>query len=105
MATIGYVTKTGDEFTGKLRTLSINADIQIRRNTNPRGENAPDYLVVADNIAIGTGRDRHSERSNRDYVTLTFRDPIFGTKPVFANLVPDNGQDDPDTFAVVWDDD
>ena len=46
MATIGTFTKSGDSFTGWVKTLSINAKASIRP-ADKASDKAPDYRVFA----------------------------------------------------------
>ena len=103
MATIGTVTRTSSgSFKGQLKTLSIRADIEIV--VNPRKANTiqPDYRVIAGDIEIGAGWNRHSEISGRDYVSLSFAAPEFGPRRLYANLGRVAGSDNPDLFAIIW---
>ncbi len=49
MATIGTFTKSGDTFTGSVKTLSINAKATIKA-AEKASDKAPDYRVFAGSI-------------------------------------------------------
>jgi len=49
MATIGTFTKSGDTFTGAVKTLSINAKTTIKA-AEKSSDKAPDYRVFAGSI-------------------------------------------------------
>ena len=52
MANIGTFTAQNDNFTGTVRTLTLNVKVKIVPN-DKQGENAPDYRIVAGNYEIG----------------------------------------------------
>ncbi len=103
MAAIGYVTKlaTGG-YKGQIKTLSIRADIDLVPNANKNGDNQPDFRVVAQGVEIGAGWVRTGETSGKDYVSLSLAAPEFGPRKLYANLGRAAGQDDEDTYAVIW---
>lgn len=101
MPAIGYVSRHQNGFKGQLRTLSIRANIEIVP-ASKRSDTQPDYRVVAGGVEIGAGWVRHSETSGNDYVSLSLAAPEFGPRRLYANLGRAAGQDDDDTFAVIW---
>jgi uncharacterized protein (DUF736 family) len=101
MPAIGYVSRTPNGFKGQLKTLSIRADIEIVSATK-RSDAQPDYRVVAGGVEIGAGWVRHSETSGNDYVSLSLAAPEFGPRRLYANLGRAAGQEDDNTFAVIW---
>ena len=103
MAAIGYVTKQENGgFKGQLRTLSIRADIDIVPNNSKASDTHPDFRVLTQGIEIGAGWVRRGEVSGKDYVSLSLGAPEFGPRKLYANLGRAAGQDDDDTFAVIW---
>lgn len=102
MPAIGYVTRTGRSFKGQLRTLSIRAEIEIAPNTAKSGDTQPDYRVTCGGAEVGAGWIRCSETSGNDYVSLSLAAPEFGPRRLYANLGRAAGQDDEDTFAIIW---
>ena len=40
--------------------------------------------------------------SGEDYIALSFADPAFGPKKLYANLGRAAGQDDKDLYALIW---
>ncbi|MGQ2929820.1 MAG: DUF736 domain-containing protein [Sphingopyxis sp.] len=103
MAAIGYVNGTVEQgFVGQLKTLSIRASIEIRPNRSKAGEMQPDFRVWSDGVEIGAGWVRTGEASGRDYVSLSLAAPEFGPRRLYANLGRAAGQDDDDTYAVIW---
>ena len=102
MPAIGYVTRTGRSFKGQLRTLSIRAEIEIAPNPRKTSEAHPDYRVTSGGVEVGAGWLRRSETSGNDYVSLTLAAPEFGPRRIYANLGRAAGQDDEDSFAIIW---
>ncbi|WP_454883444.1 DUF736 domain-containing protein [Sphingomonas oryzagri] len=103
MPAIGYVTKQSNgSFKGQLKTLSISAAIEILPNSRKASEAQPDYRVFAGGVEVGAGWNRHSETSGRDYVSLSLATLEFGPRRIYANLGQAAGQDDEDTFAIIW---
>ncbi len=103
MAAIGIVTGTIETgFNGQLRTLSIRAAIEIRRNRNKSVDAQPDYRIYSDGVEIGAGWIRCSEMSGKTYVSLSFAAPEFGPRRIYANLGRAAGQDDDNCYAILW---
>ena len=103
MAAIGYVNGSIDKgFVGQLKTLTIRAGIEVRTNRSKAGETQPDYRVYSDGVEIGAGWIRTGEASGRDYVSLTLAAPEFGPRRLYCNLGRAAGQDDDDSYALIW---
>ncbi len=102
MSAIGYVTRSGEGFKGQLKTLSIRADIEIIPNGRKSSDRQPDYRVMAAGVEVGAAWNRRSETSGNDYVSLSLAAPEFGPRRLYANLGRAAGQDDEDTFAIIW---
>jgi uncharacterized protein (DUF736 family) len=102
MPAIGYVQRLKDgSFKGQIRTLSVSADITIIPNRGKTGEQ-PDYRVVAGSVELGGGWIRTGEVSGREYVRLAMSAPEFGARTLYANLGRAAGQDDEDSYALLW---
>ena len=103
MPRIGTVTRTSTgSFKGQLKTLSLRTDIEIVANARKASDVQPDYRVIAGDVEIGAGWNRHSEISGRDYVSLSFAAPEFGPRRLYANLGRVSGSNDRDQFAIIW---
>ncbi|MDG5488859.1 DUF736 domain-containing protein [Sphingomonas sp. BGYR3] len=102
MPAIGYVTRDGEAFKGQLKTLSIRTDIEILPNRSKSSDTQPDYRVTASGVEVGAGWVRRSELSGKDYVSLSLAAPEFGPRRIYANLGRAAGQEDVDTFAIIW---
>lgn len=103
MATIGHVTKQADgRYVGKLRTLSIQANIEIIPVLDKSSEKQPDYQVFSGTVDCGAGWNRKGKRSQKDYVSLSIAAPEFGPKTLYANLGQPVDTDDPNEFNLIW---
>ncbi len=103
MSAIGYVTKQDDgSYKGNLRTLSINAPIELTPVRERAKDSHPNYRVFSNGVEIGAGWIRTGQQSGNEYVSLSFATPEFGPRKLYANLGPAAGQDDPGVFAVIW---
>lgn len=103
MAAIGFVNGTPEKgFVGQLKTLSIRASIEIRPNRSKSGDTQPDFRVFSEGVEIGAGWNRVGEVSGNPYVSLSLAAPEFGPRRLYANLGRAAGQDDDDTYAVIW---
>ena len=103
MPAIGYVTKqSSGGYKGQLKTLTIRAEIDIVPNAAKSAEAQPDFRVLTQGVEIGAGWTRTGETSGRDYVSLSLAAPEFGLRRLYANLGRAAGQDDDETFALIW---
>ena len=103
MPAIGHVTKQANGgYKGHLKTLSIRAEIDLVPNGSKSADNQPDFRVLTQGVEIGAGWIRTGETSGKDYVSLSLAAPEFGPRRLYANLGRAAGQDDDDTFAVIW---
>jgi uncharacterized protein (DUF736 family) len=65
MASIEHVTANAKgDFKGRLRTLSLTAEVEIVPNDNNVHDNQPDYRVLSGGIDVGPGWNCRSEASN-----------------------------------------
>jgi uncharacterized protein (DUF736 family) len=102
MPAIGYVTRLKDgSFKGEIRTLSVSADITIIPNRGKTGEQ-PDYRVLAAGVELGGGWIRTGEVSQREYIRLSMSAPELGRRTLYANLGRAAGQDDDDSYVIIW---
>jgi uncharacterized protein (DUF736 family) len=102
MPAIGYVQRQEDgSLKGMLKTLSVNAEIVILPNRGKTGEQ-PDYRVLSNGVELGAGWIRTGEVSQREYVRLAMSAPELGSRTLYANLGRAAGQDDDESFAIIW---
>jgi uncharacterized protein (DUF736 family) len=103
MPAIGYVTKQPNgSYKGQLKTVSIRADIEVVPNRSKSADSQPDFRVLTQGVEVGAGWLRIGESSGKEYVSLSIGAPEFGPRKLYANLGRAAGQDDDDTYAVIW---
>lgn len=96
MAIIGTFTKSGDGYTGSVRTLTIDVEAQIRP-AEKDGDKAPDHRIFAGPIEFGAAW-RKTSREGREYLSVKLDDPSL-TVPIFASLVEAG---DGGSFVLLW---
>ena len=97
MATIGTFTRSGDIFTGAVKTLSINAKTTIRP-ADKASDKAPDYRIFAgSNVELGAAWKKTSGEG-RDYLSVKLDDPSFPA-PIYATLVEG---EETGSYALIW---
>jgi uncharacterized protein (DUF736 family) len=94
--TIGTFVKTGDDFNGTVKTLTLNIKAKITV-VGRESEKAPDYRVLVGQIACGAAWKKTSN-AGREYLSVKLDDPSFAA-PVFASLVAVEGSD---SYALTW---
>jgi uncharacterized protein (DUF736 family) len=96
MATIGTFTKSGDTFTGSVKTLNINAKTTIK-TAEKTSDKAPDYRVFAGSVEFGAAWKKTSGEG-RDYLSVKLDDPSFPA-PIYATLIEG---EDAGSFGLIW---
>ena len=96
MATIGSFTKSGDGFTGSVKTLTLNVKATIRP-AERENEKAPDYRIFAGATEFGAAWKKTSN-AGRDYLSVKLDDPSFPA-PIYASLVDTEGDDG---LSLIW---
>ena len=96
MATIGTFTKSGDTFTGSVKTLNINAKTTIKA-AEKTSDKAPDYRVFAGSVEFGAAWKKTSGEG-RDYLSVKLDDPSFSA-PIYATLIEG---EDAGSFGLIW---
>ncbi len=98
MATIGTFKKSGNDYTGEIVTLSVQAKgVRIVPEANRANDNAPSHRVMVGKAEIGAAWTKRSNEG-REYLGLKLDDPSFNS-PIYANLFDDEGTD---TFSLIW---
>ena len=98
MANIGTFKKSGQEFRGEIRTLSVQAKgVSIVPEANRANDNAPSHRVFVGRTEIGAAWSKRSNEG-RDYLSLKLDDPSF-TAPIYANLFED---EDGEGYSLIW---
>src|SRR3546814_10797464 len=81
MPLIGQFSRTKSGYAGRVRTLSVDAEVVLVPADNSDAENAPDFRIHLgsddDGPEIGAGWKRTGETAG-DYVSLQIDDPTFG---------------------------
>jgi len=96
MATIGTFTKSGDTFTGSVKTLNINAKTSIKTADKGSGK-APDYRVFSGSVEFGAAWKKTSGEG-RDYLSVKLDDPSLPA-PIYATLVE---SEEAGSFSLIW---
>ena len=97
MATIGNFTKSGDRYSGAVRTLTLNVKAQIAP-AEKDNDKAPDYRIFAgQGVEFGAAWKKTSN-AGREYLSVKLDDPSFPA-PVFASLVAVEGGN---SYALIW---
>jgi uncharacterized protein (DUF736 family) len=98
MANIGTFKKSGQEFQGEIRTLSVQAKgVRIVPEATRANDNAPTHRVYVGRAEIGAAWSKRSHEG-RDYLAVKLDDPSF-TSPIYAKLFDDA---DGETFTLIW---
>ena len=98
MATIGTFKKSGNDYTGDIVTLSVQAKgVRIVPEANRTNDNAPSHRVFVGRAEIGAAWDKRSN-DGRDYLSVKLDDPSFNA-PIYANLFDD---EDESTYSLIW---
>ena len=101
MAQIGQFTRSKSGYSGRIRTLSLDAELVLVPAEHSDAENAPDYRIHlgdGDGPEVGAGWKRTGEKAG-DYVSLVLDDPAL-TQPVRANLF--QSSDDKSAWILNW---
>ena len=96
MATIGTFTKTGDSFSGAVKTLSINAKSTIKP-ADKASDKAPDYRIFQGSVEFGAAW-RKVSGEGRDYLSVKLDDPSFPA-PIYATLVEG---EQAGSYTMIW---
>jgi uncharacterized protein (DUF736 family) len=98
MANIGSFKRVGQEYTGEIVTLSVQAKgVRIVPETSRPNDKAPSHRVFVGRAEIGAGWARKSAE-DRDYLSVKLDDPSF-SQPIYASLFEDDGGE---SFSLIW---
>lgn len=102
MAYIGQFSRTRDGYAGRLKTLSLDVEVNLIPTEPSDAKNAPDFRAIVGNdehsLDIGAGWKRTGEKAG-DYVSVLIDDPTLA-RPINANLFRSLAE--PSTFLLVW---
>jgi uncharacterized protein (DUF736 family) len=96
MAKIGTFSKTEHGYKGRVRTLTINTEMELVLS-DAGGDGAPQYRIFSNGSELGAVWEKTSD-AGRDYLSLKFDDPALPA-PIYASLFAD---DEGDTYSLVW---
>ena len=96
MATIGTFTRSGDSFTGAVKTLSINAKTAIKP-ADKSSDKAPDYRIFQGTVEFGAAWKKTSNEG-RSYLSVKLDDPSFPA-PIYATLVEGENAG---SYSLIW---
>ncbi len=96
MATIGTFTRTGDTFTGAVKTLSISAKTTIKPSEKA-SDKAPDYRIFAAQVEFGAAWKKTSGEG-REYLSVKLDDPSFPA-PIYATLIKG---EEAGSYSLIW---
>ena len=101
MAKIGTFRRTKSGYSGRIHTLTLDAELVLVPIDNTDAENAPDYRIHlgdVDGPEVGAGWKRTGEKAG-DYVSLQLDDPTLA-QPIRANLF--QSDDDKAAWSLHW---
>uniref|UniRef100_Q11FV5 DUF736 domain-containing protein n=1 Tax=Chelativorans sp. (strain BNC1) TaxID=266779 RepID=Q11FV5_CHESB len=101
MGQIGAFRRTKSGYSGRIHTLTLDAELVLVPADNTDAENAPDYRIHlgdADGPEVGAGWKRTGEKAGT-YVSFQLDDPAFA-QPIRANLF--QSDDDKAAWSLHW---
>jgi uncharacterized protein (DUF736 family) len=96
MATIGTFTKSGSDYTGSVKTLTVNVKTKISA-AEKDSDKAPDFRIFAGATEFGAAWKKTS-KAEREYLSVKLDDPSFPA-PIYASLVE---AEDGQSFNLIW---
>ncbi len=100
MTQIGSFKQTGDGYTGRIHTLTFDAELWLMPVKN-EAENAPDFRIYLRKTLgpeVGAAWWRRSDKAG-DYLSCEFDDPLF-TQPMRSSLF--QSREHPDLWSLHW---
>jgi uncharacterized protein (DUF736 family) len=102
MALIGTFVPTSDGFTGRIKTLLLDADLTFSVLREPAGDNPPDFLITlgkqGEGPFVGAARKQRTEKGT-EFISVRIDDPSF-SNPIFAGLFP--SEKSPTLYNLYW---
>ena len=95
MATLGTFTLVDGVLVGRLRTLTIDADVRLEPVGDRAAAGVPDYRLYRGESELGAAWTKLSKSGRRFYL-VTLDDPSFA-KPIEGRLVRSG-----DGFTLIW---
>jgi uncharacterized protein (DUF736 family) len=98
MATIGTFTAADNDYTGSVKTLTLNVKAKFVA-TEKDNDKAPDFRIFASStVEFGAAWKKTARDSDREYLSVKLDDPSFPA-PIYASLVKGEGDD---SFNLIW---
>jgi uncharacterized protein (DUF736 family) len=95
---IGNFKRSGDGFTGTIRTLTLSAEAQIQP-AEKSNDKSPDYRLTIGATDIGAAWKQTSETTGNAYLSVQFDDPSFPA-PIRCALVKAGAEK---SYSLLWD--
>ena len=97
MATIGTFSRTGNGFSGSVKTLTLNVKAVKFVPAEGDSRNGPAFRVLTGATEFGAAWQKKSDKGN-DYLSVKLDDPSFPA-PIYATLIEVDGQDG---LQLIW---
>ena len=86
MPVIGTFTAVEDGYAGTIRTLTLNARVDVVANDRKEGDKAPDFRILAGGNEIGAAWRRTKQRTEETYLRVKLDDPAL-PQPIWGALL------------------
>ena len=98
MPVIGTFSVAKDGYAGTIRTLTLNAKVQLVANERREADGAPDFRIMVGTAEIGAAWRRPRRGSDETYLSVRLDDPAL-PQPIFGALIEDTGNA---TARLIW---
>ena len=86
MPIIGTFTAVKDGYAGTIRTLTLNARVNVVANDDKESDKAPDFRILAGSIEIGAAWRRTKQGTQESYLRVKLDDPAL-PQPIWGALL------------------
>ena len=86
MFVIGTFSAVKNGYAGTIRTLTLNAEVQIVVNDRKESDGAPEYRIMADTSEIGAAWRKTKRGSEETYLRVKIDDPAL-PQPIWGALL------------------
>ena len=86
MPVIGTFSVAKDGYAGTIRTLTLNAKVQLVANERREADGAPDFRIMIGTVEIGAAWRRPRRGSDETYLSVRLDDPAL-PQPIFGALL------------------
>ena len=86
MPVIGTFTAVKDGYAGTIRTLTLNARVNVVANDDKESDKAPDFRILAGGNEIGAAWRRTKQGTEETYLRVKLDDPAL-PQPIWAALL------------------